>query len=119
MGISSDGIHFYGVAFTDDDDAHEIIGLLREEEGDFGELTEWFAAKGLPVDVGLHCSFEYTMYYLYIVESETKAYRGSPKRAADIIGSTSWNDQIHRAAEAMGVELEPDSIGWWVTSLYG
>jgi hypothetical protein len=122
MGVSTDGILFYGYWFeegmefpwSDDEelDWESYVATRRGATYD-AESPEYFeqyqrqqeVIKSLPVTLGTHCSGEYPMWYLAIKASEQVARRGSPKsinpHAMAAFGGNlprlstpSWNDQL-------------------------
>lgn len=130
MGISSDGIFFYGICFKDEDHPWRLASdeELKEmkEKKSYSDETDWEAtyevrtgkkASDSPVEIDIHCSFECSMYLVAIRETFVKAYRGDPQKAKTVLVKPEWGVQLRRFCETMGIPWQEP--GWWVTSLYG
>jgi hypothetical protein len=122
MGQSTDAILFYGYHLPEDYVPNE-------------EATELYK-KEEPVLVGKHCSGDCPMYYVYIVESQTRAWRGNAQpidpdqlREMDMRGGAKWNGQLFDFAERYalpnpGEEVgeylgSASTMGWWLVSYWG
>ena len=115
MGQATDAILFYGYHFPEDYELPEEAVELWE--GD--------------VLVGTHCSSDYPMYYVYVAESRTVAYRGyakavRPSGMAD--AHPAWEERLLSFAQERGVPLPEtpveytdgvSKIGWWLVSDWG
>lgn len=117
MGHSTDAIIFYGYHLPEDtevpDEVHDLYG------------------KEHPVLVGTHCSGEYPMYYVYIQETETTAYRGYPKQiTANTFDAPhiEWYAKLRDFAQEYGIPFAGDEgeygddvseVGWWLVSYEG
>lgn len=133
MSISSDGILFYGF-LIDEDKQEELERLFDYDETGIEEPEEYYAMKVLnkgkvsyeeyseldkkePCEIGMHCSYDYPMYYVGIKESELRAWRGYPKKIESFDINKKWNQQIKDFCKIMGIEYqEPD---WYLASMYG
>ncbi len=113
MSIASDGILAFGWNLGDDLD----LGWLDPENSDIGDqidkrllaklasFTEEFvpeinywerrnAAKdNIGVELIIHCSYDYPMYFLSAKGSASYAYRGSPVTIEDLREKPKWSMQ--------------------------
>ncbi len=134
MGISSDGIVFYGMCSKEDrgvlTELAEALGL--DDHYDLEKELE----KRFGVTLGIHCSFDCPMYYLAMQTTKYKAgenllkeafgdktphataSRGYPEAFNPEV-DPEWGEKITEAAEWMGWSEDERKLGWWVTSLYG
>jgi hypothetical protein len=125
MGISSDGIFFYGMIWRDEDNpwkepTPEELTKAKYGEPDWEELYEMRSKKKLsecPVELSIHCSFECGMPYLAVKETLVRASRGHPELVKVLTVKPEWEGQLKEFCEIMGIEWRDPS--WWVTSLYG
>lgn len=123
MGVSSDGLLWYGVALEDDgydDDLSERLEQIIEgADGEgYGDGREWLAEHSLTgVEFVHHCSYDYPMYGLAVAGTSARAARGYPKRVD--LGSTPDPAPVVAAMRALGVPVDEDAIGWHLGSLYG
>jgi hypothetical protein len=130
MGISSDGLFFYGMCWADEDrpwkePSDEELAKMKalksySDENDWETLYEVRSGKKsekCPVELGIHCSFEYGMPLLAVKETLVNASRGSPEKAKTVLVKPEWDDQLREFCEIMGVKWQKPT--WWVTSLYG
>lgn len=123
MGVSSDGLLWYGVALEDDgydDDLSERLeAIIDGPDGEgYGDGREWLAEQGLTgVEFVRHCSYDYPMYGLAVAGTSTRASRGYPKRV-DLDG-TPDPAPVLAAMRALDIPIEDGAIGWHLGSLYG
>lgn len=112
MGVSTDAILAFGFDLGDSEDMPiaERFGAVAED-GESFDFEEWLAVKAgavyplghsgidseayktysarrdaaisaCPVDLVMHCSYDYPMYFLALRGSKTKAWRGYPQVVA-------------------------------------
>jgi len=126
MGISSDGIFFYGLMWKDKDDppwkspTPDELENSKYGEPDWEELYEVRSGNKTehsPVELDIHCSFDCSMHYLAVKRSLVRAYRGGPKQVKVLEASPEWEGQLKKFCETMGIKWREPS--WWLTSLYG
>src|SRR5690348_17218215 len=117
MGVSTNAVLFYGILLQEDDfedgypwdadDDCDTDDYIAHRLGSLVDPTDWsranqaevdayFAAKNAilattPVRIGIHCSYDYPMYYIYIEESETTAYRGFPESISALTVDPAWD----------------------------
>lgn len=125
MGISSNGIFFYGLLWKETEDpwkaaTPEEIKATGYEEPDWEELYVLRSGQKLaacPVRLWIHCSFEHAMHLLAIEETMVSASRGWPQEAKNLTVKPEYRAQLEEFCKVMGIKwIEP---AWWVTSLYG
>ncbi len=126
MGISSDGIFFYGLLWKDEEKppwkepTPDELTKAKYGEPDWEELYEIRSGKKLeksPVISGIHCSFEYSMHYVAVRKSAVTASRGDPQKVKILTIDPEWEGELRKFCEIMGVKWREPA--WWVTSLYG
>lgn len=106
MGVSTDGMLFYGIHFEED--------FTFDDEDDFYGDED---AKRLAIEPGYHCSADYPMYYLAIKESELRAWRGSPKEVNSLEVGDNWDKRIQDFCALKGIEPQSE-CRWWLVSLW-
>jgi hypothetical protein len=139
MGVSTDGILFYGISISPedvdipwkDDEEPEIFyakkkGLL-EPTSEFSENTEneyreyWskrdFINKSSKCKVITHCSYDYPMYGICISKSYTSASRGYPEEIKSLKIEPDWNELLRMYCEVMEIKFEQPK--WILCSLWG
>ena len=84
MGVSTDGIAFFGVDFGE---------RYSTKLSDL--FDQYYDKEKNPVFVGMHCHSENPMYY--VATWELVAWRGSPKRLT-------WPSKEKRAADTLLIE---------------
>ncbi len=126
MGVSSDGLLFWGVLVEEDEAPWEA------EEFDF-DRCEWekhaCALLGYPdkddlydlkdavgVSCGIHCSYDYPMYYIAAHESEQTANRGYPVDAKFEVGPD-WEAKVRSVCGKLGITCE--NPRWILASVMG
>lgn len=140
MGISSDGILFFGIDLGVDEDMEspwndgdwEDIYYEKMREKFPGKYPEknyidkdkskaFFVAKKELEDngciIGIHCSFEYSMLYVAVTESVVNAHRGYPEEVKSFEVKPDWIQKIKDFCELMDIKYEEPK--WILTSLYG
>jgi hypothetical protein len=125
MGISSDGMFFYGLIWKDEDKpwkspTPDELTKAKYGEPDWEELYEMRAGKKAdksPVLADIHCSFEFSMPLVAVRKTFVKAYRGDPQRAKILTIDPEWEGELREFCEIMGIKWREPA--WWVTSLYG
>jgi len=140
MGISSDGILFYGIMFdwedgnepwADDEGGDEAwvcdkLGISdKEPKHDDYKSQDWkdyweYKRERL-ADIGiefvLHCAYDYAMWGLAISPTILRAYRGYPKEIDSIDIAEEWNEKLRAFCELVGVPYSEPK--WWLCSVYG
>ena len=139
MGTSTDGILCYGIDLgedvselpwnekTDDwEDVYEDIddwwaqinGCDYGVIGDYDLLCKWQEENPMPVDLVWHCSYEYPMYILAVVDTEITANRGCPEvvdiKPPDFKKVLDFNN--FRDKYKIGVDEDPS---WLLCSMWG
>lgn len=136
MGISSDGILCFGFDLGVEDESPEFLGEfedLDEYLRDDANIPEWSKENSgrdyfekvkkvideCPVDLRMHCSYDYPMYILTIRGTEIRASRGYPEKITPDMLSVQ-KEKIEAAkewCENHGVEWQEPS--WILCSIYG
>ena len=130
MGISSDGIFFYGMCWNDEDKpwkepTDEELSAMKKiksyvDENDWETLYQvrsGIKVEKSPVELDIHCSFEYSMPLLAVKETLVSASRGCPEKVKTVLVKPEWDDQLRDFCKIMGIKWQQPA--WWVTSLYG
>lgn len=152
MGISSDGQLNYGICFEEEfefpwgEDVKEwwkkINGFKNPHPSPFDETGNWKDGKEddavyevwlsferewennnpIPIEMKMHCSYDYPMYIMICPETGYYNSRGFPTE----IPLHELNNFHTEKAQAIikefckKYEIETDfKFGWWLTSLYG
>lgn len=129
MGVSTDGLLWYGVDLGNDEDEfnekiRRIIYGPDEEDDDYddgnnelyGDGREWMTEHGLTgVEFVTHCSNDYEMFGLAVAGTLTTARRGYPV-SIDAL-PTPDDTNLRAALEVLG--LEPGRVGWLLASYWG
>lgn len=101
--------------------------VLRQWQDENEEAMEkWYAAlreveNKFPVEIGSHCRYDYPMYYLAVMGTETNAHQGDPTPIGDLNTYSSWKTDLDAFMEEYGIE-KPEGYnqpGWWMVSNYG
>lgn len=138
MGISTDGILVYGIAYEDEGELPEFLVDWAEENdtdpGDFddyldsisglpnyGEPGHDFSAQRAwretcPVDLVRHCSYECPMYILAVRGTEITARRGYPQVINTLDVSGYKIDAFNAWCKERGIVGEPK---WYLCSMWG
>ena len=129
MGVSSDGILVFGIELGIED---ETPGFLYDESGveyEFEEMVDFElgvsdkpyaereeARKMYPVDLQIHCSYDYPMYILAVPNAKISAWRGYPQELKEGLPEVPQEkvDALKAWAAERGIEGEPC---WILTSL--
>lgn len=145
MGVSTNAVLFYGLLLDEDDfedgypwDADEfdhdsedfIAHTLRDlvtptdwSDSNQEEIDKYFTARtaaldSTPVAIGIHCSYEYPMYYVYIKDTELTAYRGYPQEVnSQLVLDHGWDVELEKFCGALGLPFKKP--GYYIASLMG
>lgn len=141
MGVSTDALLAFGVDLGDEypesllneDDEGDFeswvldhVGLARPTVSDYGhpDWVAYFAKRNeiletFPVDLELHCSYDYPMYILCVRGTRKRASRGSPE-SLDASALTVTPEQV-AAFKAFCEEHDIDAgePGWLLFSMWG
>jgi len=105
MGLSSDGILIWGIAYDDEDFQFEY---------DY-EKDEELSERHPGIEFGIHCSYDYPMRYVAPSDFVVRAYRGTPRSCQELFfalergDQDAWRDQLHAAVLDAGLEWrEPE-----------
>jgi hypothetical protein len=84
MGVSTDGLVFFGFLIADGSETHERIEREKRagpdgepNPGTLGWLV-WMGDEDGAVEIGTHCSGEYPMYFVAVKATVIRAWRGRP-----------------------------------------
>jgi hypothetical protein len=149
MGISSDGLLFWGIDFGEYPEHEEgslaerifsgedpeewenvfaeFIGITRPTE-EYEKAKEKYsqywkevreAAKKIPCEFRLHCSYDYPMHYACVSESLLSADRGYPTiiEPEHFIIKPTWHKDLKYFVELFGLTWSEPK--WHLASLYG
>lgn len=137
MGVSTDGILFYGYDLGNEEEGWKLLNV--EENGylhgvdwydlageyprnDFAEAanSRLFAVKSSSqVEVDSHCSSESPMYYLCAERIE--AARGYPQEVDFVLLERrrieeGWDAKLKEALDALGITPDPSRARWLLAS---
>lgn len=133
MGVSTDGILFYGIGLGEDsldeyrenwtheewdEEFYKRAGsLLYPAEGYYEAQQE--ARKKWGVEIGIHCSYDYSMYYIALISHNHSASRGYPEEITPemIAVPADADEKIRAFCELMGIPFEQPK--WYLASLWG
>ena len=136
MGVSSDGILFYGVPVNVGEDAElSAREVFVDSEGNHIGWEEWLNGKlgeGHGLNMVLYCSYDYTMYGLCVADSYAYVARGDSTNVTELVNipTIPWRKRIQDAMTALGLEPYPErdyrtqettpkEIGWHIVSMMG
>jgi len=122
MGISSDGMLFYGFEI-DHEDAGSYVEDPDDTDSDWGDLiiekmgatlpsgvyaTGWLRDE-LGIEVHGHCSYEYYSPVFCIAGTLKRAWRGSPLDIdpAELSVQPDWDAKLAKVAEILGLDKGP------------
>ena len=119
MGVSTDAHLFYGI------DLGEDFYVEEDEDGEIvSDTFGWLEnkLKDFPVNIGIHCSSDCPIYYLFTAENY--AWRGYPLQIdpVELQGGEEekWNKVLKEAAERINFDdMNDEKIGWWLASYWG
>jgi len=136
MGISSNGILVFGIAYEEDENdfpwascdfeewySREVCGV---KEADFERCDDYWdarraAAKSAPVDLVLHCMYDYPMYILAPRNTFVSNSRGFPKEidvtAYSLEKQAAWRKVLQEFCETHGIFFKEPKL--WLCSLMG
>jgi len=138
VGISSDGIIAYGIDLGDE--SNLFPWAKHKYDGEFeswvlleilGFDEDWQTYEGYydmrkklldayPIDLILHCSYEYPMYFLAVRGTKRRASRGYPTFIESFPEITSMQRvTLKKFADEHGLKCDDDKVGWHLFSVYG
>jgi hypothetical protein len=125
MGQATDGIVFWGVAFTDSD--YEVNDRITEivngdENSDlYGDGREWLEPLGLvgKVEFVHFCSMTAPQWGIAAAGTVTTAHRGWVE-TLDLpqYPHPDWSIDVQKAVEAVGEDLAHARYGWKLVSFW-
>lgn len=124
MGVSTDGILFYGFYekeqgdWSDDYEDEEYI----EQHGQtmFADrFEELYRTSNLYL--GTHCSNNYPLRFLAIKSSLIEASRGHPESIdpRQMIVQSEWNSLLRTCLAEMSIDVGKQEPGWYLASYWG
>lgn len=146
MGVSTDAILAFGFNLVDEGDDKTLAERFgAEDEGDF-DFEEWLAERAgavypenhsgidspeyqaysqarraaiaaCPVEIILHCSYDYPMYFLALRGSQKRANRGYPQAITTEAPSQERIAAMRALCEQHGIDWQEPS--WHIFSLWG
>jgi hypothetical protein len=146
MGVSTDGILCYGIDLNKEDEGSpkflqgiggegmEFEDFLAKLEGiespkvPYSDDTKplykkyWDKKNGLEEKYGIelvyHCSGDYPMHILAILESKHRAHRGCPEKLGqEIVAKKEWKDTLKDFCKKAGIKYEEPQ--WLLCSNWG
>ena len=144
MGVSTDAILAFGFDLGLEDEPPAFLQqegedapsldfeeFIQQEAGiqyphGFGygtpEYDAYYQAKkaaieACPVDLIMHCSHEYPMYFLAVRGTESKAYRGSPTKVEAAPIEPAQVQAMREWCGAHGIEWQEPA--WHIFSMWG
>lgn len=119
MGVSTDGILFWGFTFAGEDHRH----IDPPWEGHWSSW-EWKAEKelkekltALGIEIDSHCSSEYAEYYITLTETKHTASRGYPEEITQLEVPKDGRDRLQKACALLCIEWQEPK--WWLASYWG
>jgi hypothetical protein len=145
MGQSTDGLLWYGYAWTkegeppwatfdedyertddgedDDDDSEARFVRLSGFDGKRGDPDYYERRRALlataTCEVIHHCSGDCTMYGVGIAESSKRAWRGSPQEDPFTEVRPDWDEKLTAYCKLMGIDTGDQKPRWWLASNWG
>jgi len=129
MGVSSDGILYFGFAVGDDETAPEwmrgysdfddfICAKARLPEGATYQERKP-VIDGCPAELQLYCSYDYPMHILGVRDAEHRVSRGYLKQisAAELAVDEAKVTAMKTWCETNGIEWQEPA--WLLCSMYG
>lgn len=88
------------------------------------DLDTWYAQQEavrqeFGVEVGYHCSGEYSIPYLYATGSRQRASRGYPEEVKSLDVGVDWAARLERFLAELGLTRPHDVPRWWLVSYWG
>jgi hypothetical protein len=136
MGVSTDGILFFGIAYEEDEidlEAMTEAAGMDTEEFDDGFADLYLFKIGAPVDdydarielsnaavceVGTYCSYDYPMYFACVKKGLYRVNRGYAAEIPDgIRAEADWAEQLKAFCALMGLPYRKPK--WLLVSLWG
>jgi hypothetical protein len=129
VGISSDGLVWFGVASDDEsrpfdeDVLASLAGIEPNEDGEYEEIEdlEEVVSETLgyyDCELVTHCSYDYPMYGIALKSLRFRAWRGYPMEFTPKRPTKRQIEKLKQAMEAVGWEGN-DEPGWQLASLLG
>jgi hypothetical protein len=129
MGVSSDGILYFGFQVGGEDEKPEWLGEFDDfdhfivakagiaEDAPYEERSK--VIKSCPAELQLFCSYDYPMYVLGVRDAEHRAYRGDIIEigAAQLAVDQSKIDAFKAWCASNGIEYQEPK--WLLCSMYG
>ena len=86
----------------------------------YEEQRAWDAANPLPVELVLHCSYDYAMHILAVRGTFKSASRGHPQELDPTLFTIlpEQREGLLAFCREHGIEI-PGEPKWWLSSLYG
>lgn len=115
MGVSSDGILFYGFPIEEGSEIHDRIMSYEDDESE--DMLGYLYQNGeteCGVGIGSHCSDSYPMFYLYA--QKQIAARGYPIDV-DVKIDGEWNKSIREFCKKYKIPWEKPR--WCLASYLG
>lgn len=111
MGVSTDGILFYGIHFNEEWAPDNDDWFWKDPD-----------LEDLQLDFDRHCSGDYPMFYIAVRESHLTAHRGYPQRITSpdvgIKTHPGWDERVLEFCKRKNIEPQSE-CGWWLVSLWG
>jgi hypothetical protein len=142
MGVSTDGILFYGFDLgepgetkTSTDEADEWIrnhcswakhyaarkGVTQKEDESYGDFYDRrkvvLEESGCFIDH--HCSGDYVMLYVAVKSFSASRGYAAPITAEDLTPLPDAEEKLRAFCEVMGIVFDPADIGWYLASYWG
>ena len=125
MGVSTDAMLYYGMDIICEEEDEPLITRpddFPEEEWneDLGwHIERYLTTKGIAVQVGVHCSYDYPTHYIHVYE--LTASRGYPVSVvpASLTISESQQAELTKALDILKVPMNQRKVGWYLASLWG
>lgn len=114
MGVSTDAQICFGVALEEGFEPPVQPSLPDEDEdGNYQDLSEWYDDfDGDPIELVLHCSYDYPMYIIAAKGSLSRASRGypsdlSPEQLDQSVSPEAKQAVVDFCREELAFEEEP------------
>ena len=131
MGVSSDGLVWFGVASGDEERPFSTAALAKlagqpepDEDGEYDEnIEDWQSLvedvlEDYDCELVTHCSYDCPMYGIALKSLNYSASRGYPE-AFDPKKPTKWQlEKLKQAMAAVGWD-DDETPGWQLASILG